>query len=179
MLATLCLLIHHARRVRAGRRAIKLGGRAVSRSAGRVGPNGGPEGRDGAHAGYDPTEVEITLASPALLRLPARSAESKNSLPFGRRGGVESGLLGEPGRSSLLFDLACRLESRSLGSFCSGALCSFARHRLASVPLSFCDPDVAGRDDRRSGFDSFESFGVFRNCPSTLDLSLLRSTGST
>jgi hypothetical protein len=33
--------------------------------------------------GYDPAEADIALASPALLRLPAHSAESKNSLPFG------------------------------------------------------------------------------------------------
>ena len=72
------------------------------------------KGRDGAQAGYDPTEAEIALASLALLRLPARSAESKNSLPFGRRGGVELGLLSEPRRSSLFLDLACRLESRTL-----------------------------------------------------------------
>jgi len=119
--------------------------------------------------GYDPTEAEIAL-SPALLRLPAHSAESKNSLPFGRRGGVES---------SLLVDLACRLVSCSLGSFRSGSLRGFARHRLASVPLSFRDPDVAGRDDLRSGLYSLQPLGVFRDCPSTLDLSLLRSTGST
>ena len=128
--------------------------------------------------GYDPTEAEIAL-SPALLRLPAHSAESKNSLPFGRRGGVESGLLGEPRRSSLLVDLACRLVSCSLGSFRSCSLRGFARHRLASVPLSFRDPDVAGRDDLRSGLYSLQPLGVFRNCPSTLDLSLLRGTGST
>jgi len=106
-----------------------------------------PEGRDGAHAGYDPTEAKIALASPALLRLPAHSAESKNSLTFGRRGGVESGLLAEPRRSSLLLSLACRLESRSLGSFRRCSLSSFARHRLASVRLSFRDSDVAGRND--------------------------------
>ena len=130
-------------------------------------------------ASHDPTEAEIALLSPALLRLPARSAESKNSLPFGRCGGVESSLLGEPRRSSLLFDLACRLESRSLGSFRSCSLNSFARHRLASVPYSFRDPDVAGRDDLRSGLYSLQPLGVFRNCSRTLDLSLLRSTGST
>ena len=88
--------------------------------------------------GYDPTEAEIAL-SPALLRLPAHSAESKNSLPFGRRGGVESGLFSEPRRLSLLVDLACRLVS-----FRSGSLRGFARHRLASVPLSFRDPDGCG-----------------------------------
>jgi hypothetical protein len=125
---------------------------------------------------YDPTEAEIAL-SPALLRLPAHSAEGKNSLPFGRRGGGESGLLGEPRRAILLFDLACRLVSRSLGSFRSCSLCGFARHRLASIPLSFRDPDVAGRDDLRSGLYSLQPLGVFRDCPSTLDLSLLRGTG--
>ena len=45
--------------------------------------------------GYDSAKAEIAL-SPALPRLPARSAESKDSLPFDRRGGVESCLLGEP-----------------------------------------------------------------------------------
>ena len=130
-------------------------------------------------ASHDRTEAEIALLSPALPRLPARSAESKNSLPFGRGGGIESRLLGEPRRSLLLLDLACRLESCSLGSFRSRSLCSFARHRLASVPFSFRDPDVAGRDDRRSGLYSLQPLGVFRNCPCTLDLRLLRSTGST
>jgi hypothetical protein len=123
--------------------------------------------------------AEIALASPALLRLPAHPAESKNSLPFGRRGGVDAGLLTEPRRSSLLLGLACRLESRSLGSFRRCSLCGFARHRLASVPLSFRDPDVAGRNDLRSGLDSLEPLGVFRNGPRPLDLSLLRSTGRT
>ena len=100
-------------------------------------------------------------------------------LPFGRRGGVESGLLGEPRRAILLFDLACRLVSRSVGSFRSCSLCGFARHRLASISLSFRDPDVAGRDDLRSGLYSLQPLGVFPDCPSTLDLSLLRGTGRT
>jgi hypothetical protein len=129
----------------------------------------------GVRAGSDPTEAEIALLSPALLGLPACSAESKNSLPFGRRGGVESGLLGEPHRLGLLFGFACRLERRSLGSFRSRSLCGFPRHRLACVPLPLRDPDVAGGNDLRSGLDSLEPLGVFRNCPSTLDLSFLRS----
>jgi hypothetical protein len=98
---------------------------------------------------------------------------------FGRRGGVESGLLIEPRHSGLLLGLACRLESRSLGSFHRRSLCGFVRYHLASDPLSFRDPDVAGRGDLGSSLYSFQPLGVFRNCPGTLNLSLLRSVGGT
>jgi hypothetical protein len=76
----------------------------------------------------------------ALLLLPARSANRKKSLlPFGRRGGVESGLLNAPRLSGLLLGFAGGL-SCSLGSFRGRSLCGFARYRLASDPLSFRDP---------------------------------------
>ena len=114
----------------------------------------------------------------ALLLLPARSADRKKSLlPFGRRGGVESGLLNTPRLSSLLLGFADRL-SCSLGSFRGRSLCCFARYRLASDPLTFRDPDVAGGDDLRSSLYSPEPSRVFRNCPGTFNLSLLRSAGS-
>ena len=114
-----------------------------------------------------------------LLRLPARSADSKNSLTFGRRGSFESGLLGELRRSGLLLDLTCRLANRSLGSFRGRSFCEFALYRLASVPLSFSDPDVSGCDNLRSSLYSLQPFGVFRDCPGTLELSLFRGTGGT
>ena len=86
----------------------------------------------------------------ALLLLPARSADRKKSLlPFGRRGGIASGLLNAARLSSLLLGFAGS-SSRSLGRFRGGSLCGFACYRLASDPLSFCDPDVAGCDDLRS-----------------------------
>ena len=51
------------------------------------------------------------------LLLPARFADRKKSLlPFGRRGGLESGLLNAPRLLSLLIGFASRL-SCSLGSF--------------------------------------------------------------
>ena len=114
----------------------------------------------------------------ALLFLPACSADRKKSLfPFGRRGGIESGLLNAPRLASLLFGFAGRL-SCSLGSFCGRSLCSVACYRLASNPLSFRDPDVAGGDDLRSSLYSPQPSGVFRNCPGTFNLSLLCSAGS-
>jgi hypothetical protein len=115
----------------------------------------------------------------ALLLLPARSADRKKSLlPFSRRGGVESGLLNAPRLSSLLRRFAGCL-SCSLGSFCGRSLCGFARYRLASGPLSFRDPDVAGCDDLRSSLHSPQPSGVFRNRSGAFNLSLLRGAGST
>ena len=94
------------------------------------------------------------LMSLALLLLPARSADRKKSLlPFGRRGGVYSGLLNTPRLSSLLLDFACLL-SCCLRSFRGRSLCGFACYRLASDSLSFRDPDVAGGDDLRSSLYS-------------------------
>jgi len=62
----------------------------------------------------------------ALLFLPARSADRKKSLlPFGRHGGVESGLLNALRLSSLLLGFAGGL-SYSLGSFCGHSLCGLA-----------------------------------------------------
>ena len=114
----------------------------------------------------------------ALLFLPACSADRKKSLlPFGRRSGLESGLLNAPRLSSLLLGFAGRL-SCSLGSFRGRSLCGFACYRLASNPFSFRDPDVAGGDDLRSSLYSPQPSGVFRNCPGTFNLSLLRSAGS-
>jgi len=114
----------------------------------------------------------------ALLFLPACSADRKKSLfPFCCRGGVESGLLNAPRLSSLLLGFAGRL-SCSLGSFRGRSLCGFACYRLASNPFSFRDPDVAGGDDLRSSLYSPQPSGVFRNCPGTFNLCLLRSAGS-
>ena len=119
-----------------------------------------------------------SLVALALL-LPARSADRKESLlPCGRRCGVESGLLNAPRLSSLLLGFAGGL-SCSFGSFCGRSLCGFARYRLASDPLSFRDPDVAGGDDLRSSLYSPQPGGVVRNCPGAFNLSLLRSAGST
>ena len=119
------------------------------------------------------------LVSLALLLLSARSADRKESLlPFGGRGGIEAGLLNALRFSSLLLGFAGRL-SRSLGSFRGRSLCGFARYHLAPGPLSFRDPDVAGGDNLRSSLYSPQPSGVFRNCPSTFNLSLLRSAGST
>src|SRR5262249_4458302 len=74
------------------------------------------------------------LVSLALL-LPARSADGKKSLlPFGRRGGIASGLLNAPRLSSFLLGFAGGL-SRSLGSFRSHSLCGFVCYCLASDPL--------------------------------------------
>jgi len=118
------------------------------------------------------------LVSLALFLLPARSADRKKSLlPFGRHGGIASGLLNAPRLSSLLLGFAGGL-SCSLGSFRGRLLCGLACHRLASDPLSFRDPDVAGGDDLRSSPYSPQPSGVFRNCPGTFNLSLLRSAGS-
>ena len=97
------------------------------------------------------------LVSLALLLFPARFADRKESLLLGFAGGL----------------------SRSLGSFRSRSLCGFARHRLASDPLSFRDPDVAGGDDLRSRLYSPQPSRVFRNCPGAFNLSLFRSAGST
>ena len=56
------------------------------------------------------------------LLLPARSADRKKSLlPFGRRGGVESGLLNAPRLLSLLLGFTSRLS-------CS--LCRFRDSRI-------------------------------------------------
>ena len=115
----------------------------------------------------------------ALLLLPARSADRKKSLfPFGRGGGLESGLLSALRLSCLLLGFAGSL-SCSLGSFRGSSLCGFACYRLASDSLSFRDPDVAGGDDLRSSLYSPKPSGVFGNCPGTFNLSLLRSAGST
>src|SRR6516165_1026011 len=117
------------------------------------------------------------LMSFALLLLPARFADRKKSLlPFGRRGGVESGLLNAPRLSSLLLGFASR---RSLSRFRGRSLCGVACYRLASDSLSFRDPDVAGGDDLRSSLYSPQPSGVFGNCPGTFNLSFLRSAGST
>jgi len=114
----------------------------------------------------------------ALLLFPARSADRKKSLlPFGRRGGVESGLLNAPRLSSLLLGFAGRL-SCSLGSFRGRSICDFACYRLASDPLAFRDPDVAGGDDLGSSLYSPQPSRVFRNCPGTFNLSFLRSARS-
>src|SRR5262249_2383489 len=115
----------------------------------------------------------------ALFLLPARSADRKKSLfPFGRRGGVEPGLLNAPRLLSLLLGLAGGL-SCSLDRFGGRSLCGLACYRLASGLLSFRNPDVAGSDDLRASLCSLQPGGVFRNCPGTLNLSLLRSAGST
>jgi len=113
----------------------------------------------------------------ALLLLPARSAYRKKSLlPFGRRGGIASGLLNAPRLSSFLLRFTSRL-SCSLGSFRGRSLCGLTFYRLASDPLSFRDPDVAGGDDLRSSLYSPQPGGVFRNRPGTFNLSLLGSAG--
>ena len=114
----------------------------------------------------------------ALLLLPARSADRKKSLlPFGRRGGIAPGLLNAPRLSGLLLGFAGGLRC-SLGSFRGRSLCGLACYRLASDPLSFRDPDVAGCDDLRSSLYSPQPAGVFRNRPGALNLGLLRSAGS-
>jgi hypothetical protein len=114
----------------------------------------------------------------ALFLLPARSADRKKSLlPFGRRGGVESGLLNPPRLSSLLLGFASRL-SCSLGSFRGRSFCGSACYRFASGSLSFRDPDIAGGDDLRSGLYPPQPGGVFRNGPRSFNLSFLRSAGS-
>jgi hypothetical protein len=83
----------------------------------------------------------------ALLLFPARSADRKKSLlPFGCRGSIEPGLLKAPRLSSLLLGFAGGL-SCSLGGFRGSSLCGLACYRLASDPLSFRDPDIAGGDD--------------------------------
>jgi len=115
----------------------------------------------------------------ALLRLTARSADRKNSLPFGRRSRFEACLLTEPRRSILLLGLSCRLASRSLGSFRSRPLCDFARYCLASVPLLSSESAVASCNDLRSSLYSLQPPGVFRNFPGPLKLSFFRVTGST
>ena len=120
-----------------------------------------------------------SLVSLALLLLPARSADRKKSLlPFGRRGGVESGLLDARLLSCLLLGCAGCL-SCGLGSFRGRSRCGFPCYRLAPGPLSFRNPDVAGGDDLGSSLYSALPSGVFRNCPGTFNLSLLRSAGST
>jgi hypothetical protein len=113
---------------------------------------------------------------PLALLLPARSADRKKSLlPFGRRG-ITSGLRNAPSLSSLLLGLAGGL-SCSLGSFRGRSLCGLTFYRLASDPLAFRNPDVAGGDDLRSSLYSPQPGGVFRNCPGRFNLSLLRSPG--
>ena len=114
----------------------------------------------------------------ALLLFPARSADRKKSLlPLGRRRGIASGLLNASSLSSLLLGFAGGL-SCSLGSFRGCSLCGLTFYRLASDPFSFRDSDVAGGDDLRSSLYSPEPSRVFRNCPGTFNLSLLRSAGS-
>ena len=118
------------------------------------------------------------LVSLALFLLPARSADRKKSLlPFGRHGGIASGLLNVPRFSILLLGFAGRL-SCSLGSFRGRSLCGLACYRLTSDSLSFRDPDVAGGNDLRSSLYSTQPGGVFRNCPGTFNLSFLGSAGS-
>jgi hypothetical protein len=123
-------------------------------------------------------EQNLKDLTAALLRLPPSSSGCKDSLPLRRRGGFESGLLNEPHLSGLRLGLACRLESRGGGSFRGRSLCGLAGHCLAPVSLSLRDPAVAGCDDLRASLYSLLPLGVFRHCPSTLDLSLLRSAGS-
>jgi len=123
-------------------------------------------------------KAAAALTSLALL-LPARSADRKKSLlPFGRLGGLKSGLLNAPRFSSLLLGFASRL-SCSLGSFRGRSLCGFARYRLASDSLSFRDPEVAGGDNLRSGLYPHQPGAVFRNGPGAFNLSFLRSAGGT
>ena len=118
------------------------------------------------------------LVSLALLLFPARSADRKKSLlPFGRHGGIESSLLNAPRLSSLFLGFASRL-SCSLGSFSGRSICGLACCSLASDPLSFRDPDVAGGDDLRARLYSTQPSGVFRTCPCTFNLGLLCSAGS-
>jgi hypothetical protein len=120
----------------------------------------------------------LFLISLALLLLPARSADRKKSfLPFGRRGGIASGLLNALRLPSLLLGFAGG-SSCSLSSFRGRSLCGLAFYRLASDPLSFRDPDVASGDDLRSSLYSRQLGGVFRNCPGTVNLRLLRSAAS-
>ena len=121
----------------------------------------------------------VVLMSLALLLFPARSADRKKSFPLGLRGGLEPGLLKAPRFSNLVLGFAGRLESYSLGSLRGRSLRGFTRHRLASEPLSFRDPDVAGCDDLRSRLYSPQPGGVVRNCPRTFNLSLLRRAGRT
>ena len=68
--------------------------------------------------------------------------------------------------------------SRSLGSFRGRSLCGFACYRLASDPLSFRNPDVAGGDDLGPSLYSPQPGGVFRNRPGAFNLGLLSSTRS-
>src|SRR5215467_7947402 len=97
----------------------------VTHAATDSGSSGGKIGQSAAAA----------LVSLALLLLPARSADRKKSLlPFGRRGGVESGLLSALRLSCLLLGFASRL-SCSLGFFRGRSLCGFACYRRASDPL--------------------------------------------
>jgi hypothetical protein len=108
---------------------------------------------------------------------PALRIARKSLLPFGRRAGIASGLLNAPCLSSLLLGFAGGL-SFSLGSFRGCSLCGFACYRLASDPLSFCDPDVASCDDLRSSLYSPQPGGVFCNRSGAFNLGLLRSAGS-
>ena len=124
------------------------------------------------------TTRSSVLVSLALLLFPARSADRKKSLlPFGRRGGIEPGLLKAPRLSSLLLGFAGGLGC-SLGGFRSSLLCGLACYRLASDPLAFRDPDVAGGDDLGSSLYSPQLSRVFRNSAGTFNLSFLRSAGS-
>jgi hypothetical protein len=118
------------------------------------------------------------LVALALLFLSACSADRKKSLlPFGRRGGIASGLLNAPRLARILLGLAGGLR-RGLGRFRGRSLCGFACHRLASDPVSFCDPDVAGCNDLRSSLHSPQPSRVFRNCPGAFNLGFPRSAGS-
>src|SRR5215471_11810502 len=88
------------------------------------------------------------LVSLALL-LPARSADRKESLlPFGGRGGIESGLLNAPRFSSLLLGFASRLGCR-LGSCRGRSLCGFARYHLASGHALYNEKLITVLADRR------------------------------
>ena len=114
----------------------------------------------------------------APLLFPARSADRKKSfLPFGRRGSIEPGLLKAPRLSSLLLGFAGS-SSCSLDGFRRSSLCGLECYRLASNPLSFRDPDIAGGDALGSSLYSPQPSRVFRNCPGTFNLSFLRSAGS-
>src|ERR1700755_1132310 len=137
----------------------------------------GVEGQNGVRTGAMANAA--ALGSLSLFLLSARSADRKKNLHFGRRGGVQSGLLKEPCLSSLLLSLARRLEGCSLGSLRWRLLRRFSRYRLASDPLAFRDPDVAGCDDLQSSLYSLQPSGIIRSGPSALNLSLPRSAGST
>src|ERR1700760_4497418 len=123
----------------------------------------GVEGQNGIRTGAMANAA--ALGSLSLFLLSARSADRKKNLHFCRRGGVQSGLLKEPCLSSLLLSFARRLEGCSLGSLRCRLLRGFSRHRLASDPLAFRDPDVAGCDDLQSSLYSLQPSGIIRSGP--------------